>query len=42
MLTLPVLILVGAFILALVNAAGKCPLWPSVILVVIHLLMGAL
>lgn len=42
MLTVPVLLLVGAFVLALVSAAGKCPLWPSVILVIIHLLLGIL
>jgi len=42
MLTIPILLLVGAFIITLVSAMGKIPLWPAVLLVVIYLLLGIL
>lgn len=31
MLTVILLLLVGAFVLVLVHAAGKCALWPAVL-----------
>ena len=34
------LLLIGAFIVAIVSAMVKCPLWPSVILVIVALLIG--
>lgn len=34
-------LLVGAFVLTLASAAGKCQLWVPVLLVVLVLLLGA-
>jgi hypothetical protein len=36
------LLLLGAFVLTLVSAAGKCPLWVPVLLVILALLLGPL
>jgi hypothetical protein len=42
MLTVTGLLLVGALILCIVHAAGKCPLWPAVLLVIVVGLLGVL
>lgn len=42
MWTVMFLVVVGAFILTLVSAAGKCPLWVPMLLVSIALLLQIL
>lgn len=42
MLSVSLLLLLAAFVLAIVNAAGKCPLWPSVMLLCVWGLLGVL
>jgi hypothetical protein len=42
MLTVLVLIAVAAFVVAVVHAMGKCPLWPAVLLLAVAELLRAL
>lgn len=42
MLTVLVLIAVAAFVVAIVHAMGKCPLWPAVLLLAVAELLRAL
>lgn len=35
MLTVILLLVVAAFIVTIVSAVGKCPLWPAVLLIVV-------
>lgn len=42
MLTVLVLIAVAAFIVAIVHAMGRCPLWPAVLLLSVAELLRAL
>ena len=42
MLTVTLLLLLAAFVAAVVSAIGKCPLWVAVILVVVALLLREL
>jgi hypothetical protein len=39
MLPVMTLLLVGAFIVTIVSAMGKAPLWPAVLLVIVALLL---
>lgn len=42
MLTVLVLIAIAAFVVAIVHAMGKCPLWPAVLLLSVAELLRAL
>lgn len=42
MLTVLVLIAIAAFVVAIVHAMGKCPLWPAVLLLAVAELLRAL
>lgn len=42
MLSVTALLLIAAFITAIMSAAGKCPLWVSVILLCLVGLLGVL
>lgn len=42
MLTVTLLLLLAAYVAAVVSAIGKCPLWVAVILVVVALLLREL
>jgi hypothetical protein len=39
MLTISLLLIVAAFVVTLVHAIGKAPLWPAVLLLVVALLL---
>lgn len=42
MLTVFILLAVAAFVVAIVHAMGKCPLWPAVLLLAVAELLRAL
>lgn len=42
MLTVLVLLAVAAFVVAIVHAMGKCPLWPAVLLLAVAEMLRAL
>ena len=42
MLTVLVLIAVASFVVAIVHAMGKCPLWPAVLLLAVAEMLRAL
>jgi hypothetical protein len=42
MLTVTIVLAVAAFVVAIVHAMGKCPLWPAVLLLAVAELLRAL
>ncbi len=42
MLSVTLLLILAAFVTCIASAMGKCPLWISVVLVILILLIGAL
>jgi hypothetical protein len=42
MITITLLLVVGAFIVTVASAMNKCPLWPAVVLICVALLLRSL